>query len=482
MKNRVRFAPSPTGNLHIGSVRTALFNWVFAKKSNADLILRIEDTDQERSKPEYEANILEGLEWLGLDFNEGPHVGGAYGPYRQSERMVEGLYTKVAEDLLAKGLAYYAFETAEELDQERLEAEAKGVPYVYSRKSLALSPEEVRQKLASGIPSVIRFRIPDHRGAVITNDLIRGSVSFEADLLGDFVILKSDGAPTYNFAVVVDDVAMKITHVIRGEDHISNTPRQILVYEALGEKAPEFAHLPIILGPDRSKLSKRHGAQSVSEYRDQGYMPDALVNYLSLLGWSPKDTREVLSRAELTSIFEIHQISKSGAIFDIEKLNWMNAQYIRQLTPFELSDWVMPFMEASHKAIFTSKYTSEQQLAILELIKDSLTTLPNINQEISLFTDSFDHYLDQFNHLEPGHLPMEVIRRFRDWVSQIRAEVYEADIDAVIDEILVETKLPKGKVMRPIRMACTGRVSGPLLPRVLSLLGRDCLLERLKRF
>ena len=300
--------------------------------------------------------------------------------------------------------------------------------------------------------------------------------------MGDFVILKSDGTPTYNFAVVVDDIAMEITHVIRGEDHISNTPRQELLYEAIGAKAPEFAHLPIILGPDRSKLSKRHGAQSVSEYRDQGYLPDALVNYLSLLGWSPKDTRELLSKDELVAIFEIHQISKSGAIFDIEKLNWMNAHYIRPLSPFVLLDLVRPFLNDKQKAVFESKYTQETQLTILELVKDSLTVLPDINREVSIFTDSYDEYLEQYNGLEPGHLPMEVIRKFRDWVTQISAEIYEIDIDAVIDEILVETKLGKGKVMRPIRMACTGRASGPLLSRVLSLLGRDCLLERLKRF
>ncbi len=482
MMTRVRFAPSPTGNLHIGSVRTALFNWVFSKKTKGTLVLRIEDTDQERSKPEFEANILEGLHWLGLDFDEGPHVGGPYGPYRQSERIGLGVYQCVADDLLSRGLAYYAFETSEELDQERLEAEAKGYPYVYSRRSLTLSPNEVSAKLASGIPYVIRFKIPEGRGTVVIHDLIRGEVSFEADLLGDFVILKSDGTPTYNFAVVVDDIAMKITDVIRGEDHISNTPRQILLYEALGAVSPHFAHLPIILGPDRSKLSKRHGAQSVSEYRHQGFLPDALVNYLSLLGWSPKDTREVMSRDELISIFELYQISKSGAIFDIEKLHWMNAQYIKRLSPFELRPLVMPFMDFEQRRVFESRYSQEHQLIILELIKDSLTLLTDVNREMSLFTDSFMQYMSHYHDLEPGHLPMEVIRRFRSWVAQIQAEVYETDIDAVMDEILVETTLPKGKVMRPIRMVCTGRASGPLLSRVLALLGRDCLLERLERF
>jgi len=479
---RVRFAPSPTGNLHIGSVRTALFNWVFARNVKGTLVLRIEDTDQERSLPAYEANILEGLEWMGLEFDEGPHVGGPYGPYRQSERIGQGVYLRVAQQLLDQGLAYYAFETTEELDQERLDAEAKGVAYVYSRKSLALSDAEVQAKIASGMPYVIRFKVPDERGVVLISDLIRGEVSFDSALLGDFVMMKSDGSASYNFAVVVDDIEMKISHVIRGEDHISNTPRQVLLYEALGATVPQFAHLPIILGPDRSKLSKRHGAQSVSEYRDRGYLFGAVRNYLSLLGWSPKGTQEIFSKEELISIFDISQVSKSGAIFDIEKLNWMNGQYIRQLSAHDLSLVVRMFMSDDVRGAFEARYTAERQLMILELVKDSLTTLTDINRELAIFTESFDAYKAQFNELETGHLPMEVIRRFRQWVMSMPQGLYEADFDALIEEILIDTKLPKGKVLRPIRMVCTGRMSGPLLPRVLDILGRECVLERLERF
>ena len=286
MKPKLRFAPSPTGNLHIGSVRTAIFNWVWAQALNATLVLRIEDTDGERSKKAFEDNIMDGLDWLGLSFDEGPHQPEGDMKYRQSERMREKVYEPYIQQLLSSGDAYYCFETDDELDQERKEADNKGIPYVYSRKSLSYTPEEVAQKLSDGIPWTIRFKVPQDR-TIIVNDVIRGDIAFESNLLSDFIIVRSDGSPTYNFVVVVDDHDMGITHVVRGEDHISNTPRQIMLYEAFGWDVPQFAHLPIILGSDRSKLSKRHGAKSVSEYRDEGFVADALINYLSLLGWSP---------------------------------------------------------------------------------------------------------------------------------------------------------------------------------------------------
>ena len=286
MAPKLRFAPSPTGNLHIGSVRTAIFNWVWATSLGATLVLRIEDTDMERSTPEFEANIMDGLKWLGLPFDEGPHHPKGTMKYRQSERIKDNAYAPHVAKLIERGHAYYAFETDEELDAERKAAEDQGIAYVYSRKSLAYTPNEVAKKLDEGQPHVIRFKVPQNE-TIVVNDAIRGDISFDAGLLSDFIIVKSDGVPTYNFAVVVDDADMGITHVVRGEDHISNTPKQIMIYHALGAPIPTFAHLPIILGQDRSKLSKRHGAKSVTEYRDEGFLPDALINYLSLLGWSP---------------------------------------------------------------------------------------------------------------------------------------------------------------------------------------------------
>ena len=334
MKSKLRFAPSPTGNLHIGSVRTAIFNWVWAQSLGASLVLRIEDTDLERSKKEFENNIMEGLSWLGIQFDEGPHQTVQDMKYRQSERISEGVYQKYISQLISNENAYYCFETDEELDAEREAAKKQGVPYKYSRKSLSYSKEEVAEKLANNVPFTIRFKIPN-QPTIKLHDVIRGDIAFESDLLSDFIIVKSDGNPTYNFAVVVDDYEMGITHVVRGEDHISNTPKQIMIYDAFGWPVPQFAHLPIILGADRSKLSKRHGAKSVSEYHMDGYLAEALINYLSLLGWSPPEGREILTRDELFDLFDISRINKAGAVFDTVKLTWMNKQYLAKKTDNE---------------------------------------------------------------------------------------------------------------------------------------------------
>ena len=293
MNPKLRFAPSPTGNLHIGSVRTAIFNWVWARSLGAKLVLRIEDTDMERSKPAFEANIMDGLKWLDLQFDEGPNHPNGNMKYRQSERIKDSVYTPHIAKLIASGNAYYCFETDEELAEERNAAEAMGIPYKYSGRSLNYTPDEVAKKLSEGVPHAIRFKVPTD-ASIVVNDAIRGNITFDSSLLSDFIIVKSDGVPTYNFAVVIDDVDMGITHVVRGEDHISNTPKQIMIYHALGCPVPTFAHLPIILGQDRSKLSKRHGAKSVTEYRDEGFLPEALINYLSLLGWSPQMKKNFL--------------------------------------------------------------------------------------------------------------------------------------------------------------------------------------------
>ena len=342
---RVRFAPSPTGHLHVGNVRTALFNWLLARGRNGTFILRIEDTDADRSTVESDATILEDLRWLGLDWDEGPEIGGPVGPYRSSERL--GTYQAHARVLLDKGCAYYCFCTPEQLDAERKEALAEGLPPKYSGRCAQIALADARQRVQAGEPAAVRFRTPEQR-EVIFNDLVRGSIRFHTDVIGDQVLLRSDGYPAYNFAVVVDDGLMGVTHVVRGEDHISNTPRQILIHEALGFAPPEFGHVAMVLGPDHTKLSKRHGAVSVDEFREKGYLPEALLNYLALLSWSPGGSgragaaestagQELMPLAEMAKRFSLSDVGHSASVFDEDKLAWVNRHYLKGADPERLA-------------------------------------------------------------------------------------------------------------------------------------------------
>ncbi|HHY09450.1 MAG TPA: glutamate--tRNA ligase, partial [Firmicutes bacterium] len=339
---RVRFAPSPTGYLHVGGARTALFNWLFARHHSGVFVLRIEDTDLARSSEEATQVILDALEYLGLDWDEGPKVGGDYGPYHQSERL--DIYRKYAQKLLAAGRAYECFCTPEELEAKRKELIAKNKASHYDRRCLHLSAEEKEALRSKGIKPAIRFRAVSE-GETEVADLIRGKVVFENTQIDDFVIYKSDGTPTYNFAVVVDDALMKISHVIRGEDHLSNTPKQIQIYDALGLPLPKFAHIPMILGPDKALLSKRHGATSVMEFSKEGYLPQAMVNYLSLLGWGYDDSQTMFSVPDLIEKFSLERVSKNPAVFDLQKLEWMNGVYIRELSLEELYKKALPFWQ-----------------------------------------------------------------------------------------------------------------------------------------
>jgi glutamyl-tRNA synthetase len=338
---RLRFAPSPTGQLHVGNARTALFNWLLARGSGGQFVLRIEDTDAERSSTASEQGILADLRWLGLHWDEGPEVGGAHGPYRQSERLQ--LYRLHGDELLARGRAYYCFCSAEQLEAERQAALASGQPPRYSGRCRSIDLETARQRIAAGEPGALRFLVGEG-GDVAFDDLVRGRVTFSREVIGDPVILRSDGRPAYNFAVVVDDASMGITHVIRGEDHVSNTPRQLLMYEALGWTPPAFAHLALVMGPDHSPLSKRHGATSVREFRERGYLPEALVNYLALLGWSPGGTDEVLPIEDLTSRFRIEDVGKSAGVFDPDKLAWVNRHYLKACPPERLVELTLPYL------------------------------------------------------------------------------------------------------------------------------------------
>src|SRR5687767_8787301 len=340
---RVRFAPSPTGYLHVGGARTALFNWLFARRHGGTFILRIEDTDTERSSDEMVAGILESMRWLGLEWDEGPIAGGPHAPYFQTQRFER--HKEVAHQLLAGGFAYRCYCSPERLKEKRDAAENAGSGWKYDRACLALSTDEQQRLESSGTQSVLRFKVPV--GKTSYTDRVRGHIEVNHDQIEDFVILRSNGLPVYHLSVVADDIDMGITHVIRGDDHISNTPKHILLWQALGRTPPEFAHVPLILGTDKKKLSKRHGVTSVTEYERLGYLPDAMVNFLSLLGWSPGGDREVMSRAELVAAFSLEGISGGAAVFDPEKLDWYNAQYLAQLSPDDLVRYVTPLLEAA---------------------------------------------------------------------------------------------------------------------------------------
>jgi nondiscriminating glutamyl-tRNA synthetase len=338
---RVRFAPSPTGHLHVGNARTALFNWLLARHAGGTFILRIEDTDLERSTRESEAAIQDDLTWMGLLWDEGVDKGGSFGPYRQSERL--GLYADHAQQLIAAGRGYYCFCSAEKLDAERQAMLRAGLPPKYAGTCRTIPPTEARARVDGGEKAVIRLRVPADR-TVTFDDVVRGPVSFHTDVIGDPVLVRSDGMPAYNFAVVIDDALMKITHVVRGEDHISNTPRQVLLYEAFGWEPPTFAHLSLVMGPDHSPLSKRHGATSVAEFRAKGYLPEALVNYLALIGWSPGDGEEVLPPGELARRFELSKVAHSAGVFDEDKLAWVNRHYLKTADGSRLVELSLPFL------------------------------------------------------------------------------------------------------------------------------------------
>ena len=340
---RLRFAPSPTGQLHVGNARTALFNWLMARGAGATFVLRIEDTDFARSTKEAEGSAIDDLRWLGLSWDEGADAGGAHGPYRQSERL--HIYRAHAVELMSRGQAYHCFCSEEQLEMDRYQALRNMQPPKYVGRCRNISREAARKRIECGDTAAVRFRVPDGDREIAFDDLVRGRVSFSSDVIGDFVLLRSDGVPAYNFAVVIDDALMAISHVIRGEDHISNTPRQLLLYEALGWKPPLFGHVSMVLGPDRSKLSKRHGATSVGEFRERGYLPEALANYLALIGWSPGENEELLPLDELAKRFRIEDVGKSAGVFDPEKLAWVNRHYLKLTAPDRLAQLALPFLQ-----------------------------------------------------------------------------------------------------------------------------------------
>ncbi len=465
---RVRFAPSPTGYMHIGGARTTIFNYLFARHHGGDFILRIEDTDRVRSTKESEEAILRDLRWLGLSWDESVDVGGEYGPYRQSERM--DIYRRYAEKLLEEGKAYKCYCTEEELEERRREAIKKGLPPKYDGRCRNLSEEERRRFEEEGRKPSLRFKVDEEGPDIVVHDLIRGDVSFKRDVIGDFVIMRKDNTPTYNFACVIDDYLMKITHVIRGEEHLSNTPRQLLLYEALGFTPPLFAHVSMILGPDRTKLSKRHGDTSLEEYRRKGYLPEALFNYLALLGWSPGDDREILSKEELIGLFSLERVAKSPAIFDMGKLNWMNGIYIRKTPDEKLLDYLLPYF----KEMGVDTSSTERLLLIVKALKDSLEVLSDIKEKGRVFFER--------PKLEKGIIKDEDVEILSLFIEEIPDDVNgnrEKALD-FLKKYIKKTGKKAGKVLPPLRMALTGEKHGVELDWVVAILGKDECIERIK--
>ena len=473
---RVRFAPSPTGYLHVGGARTALFNWLLARRHGGTFVLRIEDTDVERSSDEMVEGILEGMRWLGLDWDEGPGVGGDCGPYFQSERLAR--YRELAGQLVASGHAYYDYRTPDEVTAHR-EASASGDgDWQHHRAGRSVSPTQAAEFAREGRPRAIRFLVPE--GRTTYADLVHGPIEFDHTHIEDFVVLRSDGYPTYHLSVVCDDIDMRITHVVRGDDHISNTPKQVLLYAALGAPLPQFAHVPLILGPDKKRLSKRHGATSVTEYERQGFLPEAMVNFLALLGWSPGDDREMFTRDELIEVFSIDGISGGNAVFNPEKLEWFNNQHTMQLGAEDLAARIEPGLREA--GLWRDEFASAERpwlLRIVELLKPRAHRLGDfVTQSQPLLADRVE--MDPAaaaRHLAPAgtRAHVEAVAGTLEDVGEFTA----AQLEQALRDLAASRGVKAGTLIHATRVAVTGRTVSPGLFEVLELLGRERVLARL---
>ena len=467
---RVRFAPSPTGYLHIGGARTALFNWLLARRHDGIFVLRIEDTDAERSSWEMVSGIVEGLRWLGLDWDEGPDVGGPHAPYFQSERIDK--YRAAADRLINEGRAYFCYCSPETLKAKREAAEAAGGGWKYDRTCCALDAAALARHEAAGTPRAIRCKVPE--GETSFDDLVHGPIAFDNANIEDFVILRSDRQPTYHLSVVVDDIDMDITHVVRGDDHISNTPKQVLLYDAFQRKLPLFAHVPLILGPDKKRLSKRHGATSVMEYQRIGYLPEAMVNFLALLGWSPGDDRELFTRDELIAAFTLEGISGGNAVFNPEKLDWFNQQHISRLNTEELARRVEPLLREA--GLWDESFAGPRRawfLRTLELLKPRLKRLPQVVEDGRPF---FQEVIDR----EPSAVAKHLGRReLREPMAALREAFATASpfdqstLEAIVRSLAEQRGIKAAQLIHATRVAVTGRAASPGLFEVLELLGPE---------
>lgn len=475
---RVRFAPSPTGPFHIGGARSALFNWLLARKTGGKLILRIEDTDRERSTPESEENIKAALKWLGMDWDEGVDVGGPYGPYRQTERLE--LYQKYTEQLLAEGKAYYCYCSDEELEEERQQLIKDGKMPRYMGKCSRLTPEQAAAYAAEGRKPTVRFRVPAGE-KIIVHDLVRGDVVFDSDNIGDFVIVKSDGIPTYNYAVVVDDALMRISHVIRAEEHLSNTPRQCLLYDALGFKQPVFGHISLILGKDHTKMSKRHGATSVDQYRRLGYQPAGIDNFLALLGWAPNSEQEIFSMEELVREFSMERVAKNPAVFDLDKLNWINQHYMRKLTPEEFYEAAKPHMiEVGYMTGMESGEKESWLRRVVATAQEHVSFAAQIPDCVAMyFNDEFAFEDQEAEDVLRGESVPAVIGMLLKELPRVET-LDNAAVKALFKKIQKETGLKGKDVFMPIRVALTGNQHGPELAAMIPLLGVERSAARIR--
>lgn len=468
---RVRFAPSPTGELHLGNARTAIFNWLFARKMNGKFILRIEDTDQERSKPEYLKMILEDLRWLGLDWDEGPEIGGPYGPYLQSERLA--IYREFSDKLAKEGKTYLCYCSPQELEERRKIAQEQGLPPRYDNRCRDLTAEQKASYEKQGRQSVVRFKVEPQ--LVKVHDLVRGEVTFDTALFGDFVIFKSDGFPTFHFAVAVDDGLMKVSHVIRGEDHLPNTPRHILLFQAMGFEVPQFAHLSMILGPDGSRLSKRHGATSVGFYGEEGYLFESLLNYMALLGWSSGDDQEIFSREELISKFSIERVVGSSAIFSLEKLHWVGMQHIRRFPAEEL------FMRLEE--LFPESLPGEMDRSrlfkMIDFLKERAGTLRELVKELDVFVN--EPNLDQeearkvFSNPQSRPVLEAILKALeKEWTGE------DFPVKS-LSNCQKELGIKGGDFYPPLRLGLTGHIHGPELKDLCPIMGKEEVIKRLRR-
>jgi glutamyl-tRNA synthetase len=475
---RVRFAPSPTGYLHVGGARTALFNWFYARRHGGTFVLRIEDTDAERSTWEMVAGIVEGLRWLGLDWDEGPDIGGPHAPYFQSQRLEK--YRNRVAWLVASGAAYYCFCAPETLQQKRQAAEAAGGGWIYDRTCCALTPEDVRAREAAGAPRAVRFKVRE--GTTAFDDLVHGPIEFPNAVIEDFVILRSDAQPTYHLSVVVDDIDMRITHVVRGDDHISNTPKQVLLYDAFGTPPPGFAHVPLILGTDKKRLSKRHGGTSVMEYQRMGYLPEAMVNFLALLGWSPGGDQELFTRDELIARFSLDGISGGNAVFNAEKLDWVNQQHIQRLTASDLAERLEPLLR--NQGLWREDFSGDKRdwlLAVIDLLKPRVKKLDQfIHEGRPFLTNNLVYDPDAAStHLGKPEL-RGAIAALADALSTL-ADFSAAPLESTLRGIAEGRGMKAGALIHATRVAVTGRGASPGLFEVLQLIGQEEVVARLRK-
>lgn len=471
---RVRFAPSPTGYLHVGGLRTALYNYLFARQNNGVFILRIEDTDRTRYVENAVENLINTLEWAGIDYDEGPSKGGAYGPYIQSERLE--IYREYANILLTKGKAYYCFCTSERLDEMRIRLEKEGKFAKYDRHCLQLSKEEVQSRLESNVPYVIRMKVPDNR-IIKFYDLIRKEVEISSDFVDDQVLIKSDGYPTYHLANVVDDHLMKVTHVIRGEEWLPSVPKHILLYEYFDWEVPQLAHLPLLLNPDKSKLSKRQGDVAVEDYKSRGYLKEGLINFIALLGWNPGNEREIFSLEELIKEFSLERVGKSGAVFNIDKLNWINLQHIHRKTAQEM----LPILK---EVIMNSRYkdyhfSDEYLTKVIQAMRERINYLAGILEKSSYFFEPpkiYDQtYMAKHWKAETPEMLKILIGEFLK-LENSNKESFENSLNKVAQSL----NISRGKLIHAVRLAVTGMGEGPGLYDILEILGKEEVIKRIE--